>query len=708
MKKIAVLLVFILSCFMAMAEGEEGIQIKNVEFRNLKEVPSEVLLEKMKSQKGSSFTTKNMTEDYKVLKELEYIQDLKIFPETKNGELSIVVEAVEKEDAKDRLKKNGLIPLSERGNIDASFIVKSIEIFGIKSSNKDEIKKKIPIQVGSYFSKEKVLEGREELLKTGHFREVTPDALKYENGIYIKYTVIENPILKGIEVEGNKLISTEELLKNIATKAGEPYNTDTLREDADKIMKKYHDKGYVLASIDDMRIDDYLNLKIKISEGILKGIEFKGVTSKEDKTLEKVKDINESEEIKESPLKTKKYIMEREIVLKVGEPFELEKFQKSVKNIFRLGYFKSINQEFKRSPDGEGVILVLVIDENKSGSIQGAVSYGSEEGIVGSFSVTEHNFRGESKNLGISFEATSKHRKKYELTYSDPWIKGTNKLSMSTSIYRKELEDNSSDTTKYIRKTGISGSIGKALTENIRVRFGSRIEKISENQDIVIVSDEGDNKGEGELKEERVEKYMNLVLNPSIYYDSRDNYLNATKGFYGKVGVEVGKLFDKKIYNDETVSPNISTVRGKDIYKIAEIELRAYHKLIFKNDTMAYRVMYGAADKSTPEELYFYVGGGSSVRGADSVTGRYQFIGNIENRLKVEDNIQFVAFFDAGKAWGKENIDRRENNTEELRMGYGIGIRADTPLGPLRFDYAWPIDDENKKGKFYFNVGQMF
>ena len=41
----------------------------------------------------------------------------------------------------------------------------------------------------------------------------------------------------------------------------------------------------------------------------------------------------------------KKYIMEREIVLKVGEPFELEKFQKSVKNIFRLGYFKSINQE---------------------------------------------------------------------------------------------------------------------------------------------------------------------------------------------------------------------------------------------------------------------------------------------------------------------------------------------------------------------------
>ncbi len=708
MKKIAVLLVFILSCLVLAAETEESIQIKNVEFRNLKEVPSEVLLEKMKSQKGTSFATKNMTDDYKSLKEVEYLEDVKVFPETTNGELSVVVDVTEKQDAKERLKKNGLIPLSERGSIDTSFIVKSIEIFGTKNSSKEELKKRIPIQVGSYFSKEKVLEGREELLKTGYFREVTPDALKYENGIYIKYTVIENPILNGIEVEGNKLISKEELLKDISTKAGEPYNTDTLREDADKIIKKYHDKGYVLASIEDMRIDDYSNLKIKISEGILKGIEFKGVTTKEDKTLEKVKDINESEEVKESPLKTKKYVMEREIVLKTGEPFELEKFQKSVKNIFRLGYFKSINQEFKRSPDGEGVILVLVIDENKSGSVQGAISYGSEEGIVGSFSVTDHNFRGEAQNLGISFEATSKHRKKYELSYSDPWIKGTNKLSMSASLYRKELEDNSTDTTRYVSKTGVSGSIGKALTENIRVRFGSRLERISENQDIAIPEDEGNDKGSAELKEEKIERYMNFVLNPSISYDTRDNYLNATKGIYGKFGIELGKLFDKKIYNDETLNINISTVKGIDFYKIAELELRAYHKLIFKNDTMAYRVLFGAADKSAPEELYFYVGGGNSVRGADSVTGRFQFIGNIENRLKVEDNIQFVAFFDAGKAWGNENIDRRDNSNEEMRMGYGIGIRADTPLGPLRFDYAWPIDDNNKKGKFYFNVGQMF
>ena len=226
-------------------------------------------------------------------------------------------------------------------------------------------------------------------------------------------------------------------------------------------MKKYYDKGYVLAGIEDMRIDDNMNLKIKLSEGVLKGIEFKGISTEKASKLEGVKDITKVEEVKDIQLKTEEYILKREMTLEIGKPFELAKFQQSVKNIFRLGYFKSINQDFKKSPDGDGVILVLIIDENKSGSVQGAVSYGSEEGIVGSFSVTDHNFRGRAQSLGITMEASTKHKKRYELSYSDPWVKGTKRLSFSTSIYRKEMEDSTSATdeddnrTRYIVKTGV-------------------------------------------------------------------------------------------------------------------------------------------------------------------------------------------------------------------------------------------------------------
>ena len=490
----------------------------------------------------------------------------------------------------------------------------------------------------------------------------------------------------------------------MTTKIGQVYNSDVLREDADKIMKKYYDKGYVLAGIEDMRIDDNMNLKIKLSEGVLKGIEFKGISTEKASKLEGVKDITKVEEVKDIQLKTEEYILKREMTLEIGKPFELAKFQQSVKNIFRLGYFKSINQDFKKSPDGDGVILVLIIDENKSGSVQGAVSYGSEEGIVGSFSVTDHNFRGRAQSLGITMEASTKHKKRYELSYSDPWVKGTKRLSFSTSIYRKEMEDSTSATdeddnrTRYIVKTGVGGSIGKGLNDKVRIRLGTRIEKIKESLGFEDPDDE--NFGEIEINERKVESYMNLVLNPSIYYDTRDNYLNATNGLYAKFGVEFGRIFNKEIYNEEE-----STVIGKDFYKIAELELRAFHKMLFKNNSMAYRAMFGVADKSTPEGLWFYVGGGDTVRGVSDEKGRYQFVANIENRLKVEDNIQFVLFFDAGNAW-KTDVDMRNG---KLKMAYGIGLRADTPLGPLRFDYGWPInDDERTKGKFYFNIGQMF
>ena len=48
-----------------------------------------------------------------------------------------------------------------------------------------------------------------------------------------------------------------------------------------------------------------------------------------------------------------------------------------------------------------------------------------------------------------------------------------------------------------------------------------------------------------------------------------------------------------------------------------------------------------------------------------------------------------------------------------MKSGAGVGLRIVTPVGPLRFDYAWPLDKlpgetEKDNGKFYFNFGPSF
>lgn len=66
-----------------------------------------------------------------------------------------------------------------------------------------------------------------------------------------------------------------------------------------------------------------------------------------------------------------------------------------------------------------------------------------------------------------------------------------------------------------------------------------------------------------------------------------------------------------------------------------------------------------------------------------------------------------------GRAWDKTNTTSNTANNldigKDIKATYGAGLRIQTPIGPLRFDYGWPMSDKNNKGgQFYFNIGQLF
>ena len=66
-----------------------------------------------------------------------------------------------------------------------------------------------------------------------------------------------------------------------------------------------------------------------------------------------------------------------------------------------------------------------------------------------------------------------------------------------------------------------------------------------------------------------------------------------------------------------------------------------------------------------------------------------------------------MVFTDTGLIWG--NKDDPTSNEESIRSSYGAGFRIYSPIGPIGFTWAFPIEDESYdiKRMFLFSVGNL-
>ena len=685
-KRLMILLSFI---FMLVAYGnteqKTNYKIQEIITRNLVEVPEATIVNMMTEKVGDNFSTENMISDYKKIKELDYVEQVALYPEYSEGGINIVVKIQEKPNAKELLTQQGIIPMSERDIVDKSIVIKDVRIYGNTNLTKKEIMKDIPVKVGGYYSKKRIAEGYENLRKSGLFRQVIPDIKKQGNGVVVEYYVVENPVITGVNIIGNTIYSTEELMLDFKTKPNQVLNANNLRADGAALLKKYNDDGYVLARILDVTLNNSFEVEIFLSEGITRNIEYKKMVTKQ---------RGERRQPTDNLLKTKEYVIDREVELHEDTIFNINEYNETVKNLMRLGYIKNVKYETRDiigDPDGQTV--VLLIEEDRTARIQGAVSYGSELGLLGMLSLEETNWKGRGQDLSLNFEKSDEDYTSFSINFSDPWIKDTDRISWGWSLYRNEYENDDSEAFSKIDTYGFRINVGKGITRNVRIGLGTKVEYVTTEPD--------DSLSDAYIKEAGYydDKYYLWSLYPSITYDTRNSYFNPTRGEYARWQVEGGYASGEKA----------------DYFANTTIELRKYHQGFFKKNTFAYRAVFGIQSDTTKESQRYWVGGSSTLRGYDGGTfrGTRKFTGTIENRTEFNDVLGGVLFFDFGRAWDYDGIDkgyhRDEKMPDGIAMAAGVGLRINTPMGPLRFDFGWPINDDKESGmQFYFNMGQSF
>ena len=222
--------------------------------------------------------------------------------------------------------------------------------------------------------------------------------------------------------------------------------------------------------------------------------------------------------------------------------------------------------------------------------------------------------------------------------------------------------------------------------------------------------------------------YEDVVLD-TIDYVLDDKFFDERyQGLYDKSMINLGLTRD-------TSSPMFSPSRGlltsinfqyNGVISPVEfpfhktlLDVRTYHEI--SATILALRLKFGGilpirGNDIIPVEERFFSGGSYSVRGwarqalgPKDQTGR-PIGGNSllefssEFRYPIYDIVRGVAFMDCGNVW----IPSYTWHLNEIRYSLGIGIRISTPVGPIRFDIARPVFDEEDAIQFHFSVGNAF
>ena len=667
------------------AAEKENLKVGTIQFSQLKEIPEEFLREKIPVKEGDTYSNKSLSEIYLALKRLNYISNVNVYPQQEGDVVNLVVEVDETANALEAAQRAETAQdLTQK----TEFVVSKVDVKGLEKVSKEEALKNVKVKEGDQFVPQEAIDGAQKIFQTGLFASVEPSVEREANNtVAITYIVEENPIVKDIEISGNTLFTEAQLEQALGIKEGELLNGNLLNPDNNGIIKLYNKGGYTTARIETINVSKEGDIKIGLTEGMVDSVVFKKVNSKRE---------NERTTEYKAKLRTKPYIFERSQSVKPGEILEAKNVEATIRDLYRTGIFTSIEPVVSGSEtDPNARSIEFLVEERPTTTINGSISYGTSVGLVGGLKLADTNFLGRGQEASINLEASNKGDKTFDISWFDPWIRNTERIQAGGSIYwRESVDDNAGplDVEK-VRKIGTRWTIGKGLNDKIYVRLSARYDHYKEILGSKQIND----------------TYNLIALTPSLIYDSRDNSYAPTKGIYSTLTYEKGDL-----------------IKDKRKYDQFEADLRAYHHTFFKDkNVMAYRVVWGSTGSGTPDALRFSIGGAETLRGYEygKFEGFNKFHATVENRTQINKTLQFVTFFDIGNAWQKskivngkkENTPDRHNasNFADLKKGVGIGIRLNTPIGPLRFDYGWPLDPEVKGGqktggKFYFSFGQTF
>jgi outer membrane protein assembly factor BamA len=457
-------------------------------------------------------------------------------------------------------------------------------------------------------------------------------------------------------------MATGDLLAELSWQRGQPLNTTRLAAELDGIVNRCRRQGYLLTRVERAGMKpDGSTLEIVLYEGRVDSIAIVGQR------------------------KTQRSLIQRETVTRPGKPLNFDSAARDIQHLYALDYFESLAVDMAKSPQG-GVDLTLKIKEKPTTRVRLGLRYDLEDRFTGLTDIIADNVAGR----GIKAFLNMRYGNYTDLTlgYHSPVIIDTYFVHTVQTFYRERhffLYENKNRINELdITRTGAEIAFGYQW-----FRFGDTYLRYR-----YAVDTREETLGINPPRE--VTHIGSLAFLTTV--DTRDTSVFPHAGVLLKGSYEAAE--------PDYGSSNAFTKAW--LFAQGYLPLAERHTLILEGSG-------GLGSGVMPYEEQFGIGGADYLISVPLLgyqrrefTGRDELGFSAAYRWKIRDYqlkpIKVVYLNIAGQAANVWN-DSRAMSLHHLRNGAGIGLHADTIIGPMRLDYG---AGEQHRYAVYFSAGFDF
>ncbi|CAG9465111.1 unnamed protein product [Pedinophyceae sp. YPF-701] len=582
--------------------------------------------------------------------------------------------------------------------------VGEVDIQGVDGALKEAAEAALATRPNFAYTQRDIRNDVERLFEMGYFSSCQPKAEDTRDGVRITFVVQPNPEIKGIVVSGANALPVKVLQDAFAGQYGRTLNFTDFSRAIQVINRWYENRGLFGQVADVEMVRGVAELRIaEVAVGKV-GLRFLKAGSGE-------------------PVRgrTRPEIIMRHVTTKPGQIYSLQQARRDIDSVYSMGLYDDVSMvpttTEANGPGAPQVDLTLNVVERRSGGLTagGGISAsggdgGGNPGFIGNLAYSQRNLMGLNQKLTASVEL-GQSDVLCRLNHTDPWVWGDpHRTSRTVTLQntrtsaaallgrsRADLEDAAQE-----RQRGGGGAphhrdliIARALCgvewsrpirEGWTAGAGATLSRVRCLDDAGVPCTR--------------DQYMAPVT-----FSGTETDLQAV--FKAQVAFSPVEGDAQLLASAEYAPPGPSEAW----LNFWRMRVRGERQLPIGPCTLVLAGKGGTIKGDLPPYEAFPIGGTNSVRGYEEGgvgTGRQCLVGSAELRWPLLAPVAGCAFIDGGTDLGTgESVSGDPAGTRGkpgMGYGFGAGLRLDSPVGPLRLEYAF---NDRGQSRFHFGVGSQ-